>query len=67
MDIGTHWAPRLDTSGPQADKQTVLGHLWGGSGAGLEKYIEIYLIPDALQPSGLSSLSRDSSIFTISP
>ena len=67
MDIGTHWAPLWDTFVPKAAQKAVLGHLWGGSEAGLEKRIEFCPISDALQPSGLSSLSRDSSIFKIPP
>ena len=47
MDIGTHWQPLLNTFGAKAGKKAVLGHLLGGSGAGLKKIYQKLSVSDA--------------------
>ena len=67
MNIGALWEPHLDTFEPKVEQKTAAGRLRGGSGAVLEKEVEMCMISEPLKPFGLSSLSRDSSVFNISP
>ena len=61
--LGTTWAHFSTRSWQKVCSGMPLGRFWVRS----QKNIEICRIPDPLRPFGLSSLSRDSSIFNIPP
>ena len=66
-DIGAHWTSLWDTVAPKSGKKTVMGPLKVDSRGALENISKFISFPTSLQPSGLSSLSSDITIFTISP